>query len=77
MHLITILLKFDVDNSTDLLYDLAVDEINIRNADIAQVVERYIGNVEVTGPTPVISFFLCPKTPEAMRLGSFFVIVLT
>ena len=26
------------------------------NADIAQVVERYIGNVEVTGPTPVISF---------------------
>ena len=25
------------------------------NADIAQVVERYIGNVEVTGPTPVIS----------------------
>ena len=25
------------------------------NATIAQVVERYIGNVEVTGPTPVIS----------------------
>ena len=25
------------------------------NATIAQVVERYIGNVEVTGPTPVSS----------------------
>ena len=35
-----------------------------KQATIAQVVERNIGNVEVTGPTPVSSFyFLSVFTP--------------
>lgn len=29
----------------------------MHQAAIAQAVERHIGNVEVTGPTPVSSFF--------------------
>ena len=36
------------------------------NADIAQVVERHIGNVEVTGPSPVISFHKNSRTDRIL-----------
>ena len=56
------------------MYYAIVDAIKRRFADIAQVVERYIGNVEVTGPTPVISSFLLPsKVLDFTRLSGLFV----
>ena len=43
-----------------------------KQATIAQVVERNIGNVEVTGPTPVSSFFIIFSIYAA--LSGFFVV---
>ena len=38
-------------------FDILNTLFDYNNATIAQVVERIIGNDEVTGPTPVSSFF--------------------
>ena len=37
-------------------FELTLNTHSFVFADIAQAVERHIGNVEVTGSTPVISF---------------------
>ena len=42
-----------------------------KQATIAQVVERNIGNVEVTGPTPVSSFYFLPKMGTASHCSHF------
>lgn len=47
IYLLTTVRRFDILNT---LFEQS-------NATIAQVVERIIGNDEVTGPTPVSSFF--------------------
>ena len=51
--------KLILDNLHLIWYINHVAEIQ-QDATIAQVVERIIGNDEVTGPTPVSSLFLCP-----------------
>ena len=50
--------KLILDNLHLIWYINHVAEIQ-QDATIAQVVERIIGNDEVTGPTPVSSLFLC------------------
>lgn len=55
-------MNFAIDIFFFIVYYAIVDAVSVtQDADIAQVVERYIGNVEVTGPTPVISSFLLPS----------------
>ena len=44
--------------SNDLGLSIIAEGVENRGTTIAQVVERHIGNVEVTGPTPVSSSFL-------------------
>ena len=68
-------MNFAIDIFFFIVYYAIVDAVSVRqDADIAQVVERYIGNVEVTGPTPVISSFLLPsKCLVYKNFGGFFV----
>ena len=47
--------------TTDRRFDILNTLFEQNNATIAQVVERIIGNDEVTGPTPVSSFFFLFK----------------
>ena len=44
----------------------------MQHADIAQAVERHIGNVEVTGSTPVISLFLMAESIGFIGFPLFF-----
>lgn len=48
-------------------------------ADIAQVVERRIGSAEVTGPSPVISFFeaSCRQDASLYFIGGWYEICST
>lgn len=55
--------KLILDNLHLIWYINHVAEIQ-QDATIAQVVERIIGNDEVTGPTPVSSLFLCKSKNE-------------
>lgn len=59
--------KLILDNLHLIWYINHVAEIQ-QDATIAQVVERIIGNDEVTGPTPVSSLFLCSALQKEVRL---------
>ena len=69
-------MDFAIDIFFFIVYYAIVDAESVRqDADIAQVVERYIGNVEVTGPTPVISSEINPlKIADKVISKGFFVI---
>ena len=48
---------FQLELTRKYEFDILNTLFDYNNATIAQVVERIIGNDEVTGPTPVSSFF--------------------
>ena len=63
--------KLILDNLHLIWYINHVAEIQ-QDATIAQVVERIIGNDEVTGPTPVSSLFLCNLKNEKIATSPYF-----
>ncbi len=54
-----------------IYYKIVIEQIQHRNAAVAQSVERRIGSAEVTGPIPVSS--LAVEEVLCMRCKTFFV----